>query len=53
MNYKYMHPDDREYRSVEELSSLPPSELQTYRTMRSIGSVRDEGEHYDRDDKWD
>ena len=53
MNFSYIPPENREEHTDTERSGLQPAELQTYRTLRSLHRIKDEGEYYDREDKWD
>lgn len=53
MIFSYIPPEEREEKTDMERSGLPPTELQTYRTMRSLGTARHEDEYYNREDRWD
>ena len=43
---------DKEYEEDEVRSILPPSELQSYRTMRNLNKLKNIERNYEREDDW-
>ena len=43
---------DKEYEEDEVMSTLPPSELQSYRMMRNLNKSKNTERNYEREDDW-